>query len=126
MDGTMDAPAPPTVAGVRLPDTVVIAGLPFAVVVDENLPGQDRDDNVLGVVRMSWQKIYINPNQGPECAVLTLLHEVTHQMLDSVGYGGINNEEHERLTETLSRVLFDTLRRNPELVRVIMETGTAQ
>lgn len=102
----------------KLPDRIVIAGQPFAVTFEppESLNGADARFNPSG------QRIRVSNALGPDSTRESVLHEVIHGIRASAAL-----PRREREVTAMGAQLFDTLRRNPELVAWLMEdTDAAQ
>lgn len=57
--------------------------------------------------------IYYDPSQDVQVLRETVLHEMFHCLLE---HTGVDPEEHETLIRSISPLLLEVLRRNPELV----------
>lgn len=77
-------------------------------------------DLVLGSCSHRTETITVDPDQTPGMQRDTLLHECLHAVLGNSG-AQLEDDEEERLVRTLSPLLLDLLRRNPTLVRFLLE-----
>jgi hypothetical protein len=102
-----------------LPRTVKIGPFTYLILWEEPPVTQETDKIALGQTESWEQKIWISPElEGKEQAIRdTVLHEILHACLDTVGLGYAPQEFYveERWVAALSPVLTDTLVRNPAL-----------
>lgn len=103
------------------PDQVELVGQPFVVqFVDESDDGLSKGDVIgVGRVRLTRQRILIAERLAERQERDTLLHEVLHGLFGLVGLISDDSEE-ERIVGTLTPLLLDTLRRNPQLVEYLV------
>ncbi len=79
-------------------------------------------DDCKGVTSTEHQRITIDPDRGPDAVARTLLHEVLHGCWALAGNRADKVPE-EIAIRTLTLPLLDTLRRNPDLVRCLMDVS---
>ena len=96
---------------IKLPKTVTILSHEYQIV---RVPQEEIDDNY-GIVKFEEQTIYLADHLNGDFLRETLLHEVLH-IIDYYT-AGANNQVKERDIHRLSHVLFDTLRKNPALIK---------
>lgn len=104
-----------------LPTPVQIGPYPYAVSFDTK---QLRKANLYGQIQFSQQAITVRDDIGPDRLRIALLHEVQHGILENAGL---------RLTKRLEEFicvtavgLYDTLRRNPDLVAYLLSEERAE
>lgn len=84
---------------------------------------ENRSASCVGSNDPGAQVIRIDPEQGPDSTVDTLLHEVLHAVWSLVGlHEGTASKYEEQVIAALSPSLLDTLRRNPDFVRCLTTT----
>ena len=105
----------------------------FKIIVKDSL--SDTDCDCWGVTDFDECTISIQSTSNTEMAVETLLHEITHVLLEICGFGGhekgdlgdnypdgyIPNASNEFLTLGVSRGLMSALNLNQELFNIILE-----
>jgi hypothetical protein len=110
-----------------LPGSVVVGPVRYKITdsaedwhaYEQDEGGRHRDE--LGLAWHSRALILLNP-KDPDAQVrrVTVLHEVCHAIIEAVGHsnGKLSEEQWVRL---FSPLLLDTLRRNPDLTRWLLE-----
>jgi hypothetical protein len=114
-----------------LPGSIVIAGHTFAIeVVDDSGAALSRNQkpHAIGILDEGRGRIAIRGNGelSDDQTRDTLLHEIIHGVLtlaylDEESDVFRTGRQSERVVEALATHLLDTLRRNPELVRYLMD-----
>jgi hypothetical protein len=105
----------------HLPPAIVIGPYTYPIVSDDGeLIRYEHKAKTLvwGAMQYIEHRILIDPNMCAEKTAVTLLHEVMHGCNDLAGNADLDNEE--RIVRALAPILLDTLRRNPELIRVLI------
>jgi len=93
------------------PATITILGFAFTVALEDA-----HDFELAGLIEHNRQRIRVKHNLAPDETRETLLHEVIHGVASAAAV-----DLSERKVRALSRVLYATLRENPELVTYLTE-----
>jgi hypothetical protein len=101
----------------RAPASIRIGPIDFAVDVREDLREDDRALD--GQIRYGETTIRLHADLAHQAQVQTLLHEVVHGMLTQMGRAKMCKDE--ELVDALAFSLYQVIRDNPDLVRMIME-----
>ena len=101
----------------ELPRLIRVGPLDLEVRLDRHLAEHTQTD---GRCWVSRQEIVLNPANGPDYQAVVLLHEVLHALWATTGLTErVEGELAEMVISALAPALVDTLRRNPELTRVV-------
>lgn len=101
----------------ELPRLIRVGPLDLEVRLDRHLAEHTQTD---GRCWVSRQEIVLNPANGPDYQAVVLMHEVLHALWATTGLTErVEGELAEQVISALSPALVDTLRRNPELTRVV-------
>jgi Zn-dependent peptidase ImmA (M78 family) len=77
---------------------------------------------VWGAINDSAQEIYINKEATPQMKRLTLLHEIVHAITFNNDIGSITkSEDMEDTVDRLASGIYEIMKRNPEVVKWVME-----
>lgn len=102
-----------------VPKKLQLGHVTYDVVTDETQVAAiqlEVKEILYGYLQPRHQKLYINPNQGPDQMRDTVLHEVTHEAFP---YGLVDEEIEEQIVRAVATNLLDYLRRNPKLVEFL-------
>lgn len=114
------------------PKTVKVGPYRYSISVDKDFNYQNDFDKkstddgyMFGGTNHPTQSIVLDGRVGPDLQGETLLHEVIHCCLFALGSPDWSDEDdlEERICMSLSPILFDTLRSNPELVDYLFNKG---
>lgn len=103
------------------PRTIDVGPYRLEVVVSETAIDRksiERGAELIGRFEGDSQKITLSPNLAFDMLRETLLHEILHGLLMPLE---LDDKEEERIILTLSPSLLDLFRRNPKLIRFILE-----
>ena len=104
----------------QLPSHVQVGPMRYSLKVDQAAVNET-SPIAFGRTRNRQQSIVLSEGQGPDQEADTVLHETLHACFM---VAGINNRMSDTLEEetinSLSPLLLDTLRRNPELVAYLL------
>lgn len=106
-----------------LPKNVQISAFNYTICVDQDYldkEGAERGTTLVGLSECKPQKITIS-EAADDFMADTLLHEILHQCLIVTGVDVKNRKVEEQLISTITPMLLDTLRRNPEVVKYLLE-----
>lgn len=105
------------------PREVTVLGHRLELVVAPPKEDPLGERTLVGRVDVDAGKIWLADGQGhsPYTEKDTVLHEVVHAVLALTKMDQVLKEEEERLTSVLATILLDTLRRNPETTRWLVE-----
>jgi hypothetical protein len=81
----------------------------------------DPDIKLSGRLKLDEQAIHVADTQKGVCLADTILHEVLHAVWAVAG-GWSWDVDEERVIYTISTTLLDTLRRNPQFVKFLVNT----
>lgn len=104
------------------PATISIGPYTYDVVLESIDTGDAESDFegylALGAVNIRDLTITLEPAQHPLMMRNSLLHEVLHAIRNITGEAG---DEEEAIVCSMSALMLDTLRRNPELVSYLID-----
>lgn len=85
-------------------------------------------DECAGYTNLNTYKIYVDDRVEPEVFREVLLHEITHVMLETIGYTNPNEEKefnptNEELATNISRGMLLLMRLNPKLFSILVNTN---
>lgn len=106
------------------PRTVTLGPYRLEIVVDGaalDRKSVEFEAELSGKFDLPAQRVILSPTLAPDVLRETLLHELLHGLLVPLELG---HKREERIVLTLAPALLDTLRRNPTLVRFLLETPT--
>ena len=107
----------------KLPKQVIVGPCRYEVVRDEaviNKAQVERKTDLLGSHDGQRQRLILAPDQAPDCEADTLLHEILHACY-YIGGGQKDDDQEEEFVATVSGLLLDCLRRNPQLVSYLTD-----
>lgn len=100
-----------------LPAAVVIG--PYRVTITPDM-GQASALDCDACISLGQQQMIVRPGYGYDYTAVSVFHEVLHGVFKIVGLQDLHEVE-ERIVDSLSAALLDTLRRNPALVAFLMD-----
>ena len=106
----------------KLPSHVQISAFNYTISVDQDYldkEGAERGKTLVGLSELNDQKITIS-EAADDYMADTLLHEILHQCIMVTGIEIRNLKLEEQLITTITPMLLDTLRRNPEVVEYLL------
>jgi Zn-dependent peptidase ImmA (M78 family) len=95
---------------IGLPQSVLIAGLPFTIVEESHLD-MLKTNNSYGMTSFAEQKIWIRPDLAPQMKRSTLVHEMLHALLFTAGCNFPQGEE-ERIVGIAEANVYRWLKEN--------------
>lgn len=108
----------------EIPSTIEIGPLRYSVRIDQKAIDlerkESRDTGCLGYIRRHSQEIVLAEDQGPDQLRISLLHEVIHGIVGVASVYDIKADDEAAVT-AISTYLLDTVRRNPDLVKYLVE-----
>lgn len=107
----------------RLPKFVRIAGLKVGVLRVEGLHHEGAHDThrAYGVYDPSQPIIWLDAASGPERTKVTLVHEVTHGLINTARLE-LDAEDEEKLVGRLAPLILDFIRANRGAVAYLQES----
>jgi hypothetical protein len=82
----------------------------------------DRGEDLYGLTEHHLQEINVFPEMADDVKAETTFHEVFHCCFFAAGLGSrVSDEEEENIISAISPILLDTLRRNPDLVKLLLD-----
>lgn len=107
------------------PKTIVVGPITYTVSTDRadlNAVVVKEGESLVGHVDHDAQTITLHDELGRDALAETLWHEVLHGIFDQVGIATeLGPADEEKMIRRLSPATLDTLRRNPKLVRFLLE-----
>lgn len=103
---------------------IEIGPLTFEIVNDKKLLTEyfmKTREEVFGYLDEERGKIVINDKYPYDVQQEVKFHEVLHAVIDLIFFEFANDEEEEKFVRAFSPALLDTLRRNPEFTKYILE-----
>lgn len=79
-------------------------------------------ENLYGQIKYAEQEIYVRDDCSPERQAAILLHEVLHGILEHAGLH--QGKRIEEVVTVAAPGIVDVFRRNPDLVRFLVESGS--
>lgn len=79
------------------------------------------DSDLYGILKLRDEAMYISDTLSANSMADTILHETIHAMWAAVGGWG-NELPEEQIVASLTTILLDTLRRNPNLIDYLVNT----
>lgn len=103
---------------------VEIGPLTFEIVNDKKLLTEyliKNKEEVFGYLDEERNKIVVDGKFPYDTQQEVTLHEVIHGLIDYIYFQFASDEEEEKFVRAFSPALLDTLRRNPEFTKYILE-----
>jgi hypothetical protein len=110
----------------KIPKRIEVGPYIVKVVNDDDAMKIARSDweqpDAIGLYESMGQTIFVHPEVSPEVEREVLLHEVLHAIFYATSlHNTYNSEQEEQIVSAYSVILLDTLKRNPKLVRYILD-----
>jgi hypothetical protein len=108
---------------VSIPDAVKVGPFRYAIVADRHtLHSIDVEAN--GTTAVDLLRIHLDPDRPHDAVAVTLLHELLHAIWYAAGRRGEKLAEEEAI-RTLSPLLLDVLKANPDVLAFLVGDGDA-
>lgn len=91
-----------------LPKTIKIGGLIYEIEKVEDLDRFELSEGLIGMIYYQETKIRIDEKLPKQLLDSTLIHELTHGILNEAGY----SEQDEQMVDRVGRVLYQVLKDN--------------
>ena len=110
----------------KAPKKIQIGPYNFEVSIDRaamnDAKVESENIDAIGLCFPSQQILFVDPELAPDITKETLLHEVLHGIFYTASLGNaFSQDQEEQIVSGFSVTLLDTLRRNPELVRYLLD-----
>ena len=108
-----------------IPKQVQVGPFTYSVTVDQaaiDRAGQEMSNIPWATTEHRKGKMVVSPGLEANQERDTMLHEVLHACIHAIGLNAYQKkDEQEQLVRSLTPILLDTLRRNPDLVEYLLE-----
>jgi len=104
----------------RLPDHVLIGPYRYSIHLTQQV--KPKAEGRIGRIMFRKLRIEISNRVSVGRQQETLLHEILHGLWETVGLPDGEKTSDESVIKSLSPILLDTLRRNPDVLAYLLET----